>query len=177
MGFPSVLLCVHRDLVDGRCVEHERMWVATNTTKSNSFFVPSTPSKSWTLYSYKEHSGWHNRSYSRVFRCGWQPPFGPNTLSKPTVVSRNDFESEAVETWRGMVIVHQSCREACGRECLVAVSNTRFFLLGFLQNRSKSGHSHNTGYKTRARTNRLGQSTTISDKKIAAKMKQCMGLF
>ena len=127
MGFPSVLLCVHRDLVDGRCVEHERMWVATNTTKSNSFFVPSTPSKSWTLYSYKEHSGWHNRSYSRVFRCGWQPPFGPNTLSKPTVVSRNDFESEAVETWRGMVIVHQSCREACGRECLVAVSNTRFF--------------------------------------------------
>ena len=41
----------------------------------------------------------------------------------------------------------------------------------------KSGTSHNTGYRSRARNNRLGQSTTIADRKMHAKMQQCMGIF
>ncbi|GKY97052.1 hypothetical protein MPSEU_000663800 [Mayamaea pseudoterrestris] len=43
--------------------------------------------------------------------------------------------------------------------------------------RMKSGVSHNTGHRSRSRNNRLGQSTTISNNKMAAKMKQCMGIF
>jgi len=42
--------------------------------------------------------------------------------------------------------------------------------------RTKSGKSHNTGYKTRARVNRLGQTATITDKKMDKKLKRVLGV-
>jgi hypothetical protein len=38
----------------------------------------------------------------------------------------------------------------------------------------KSGKSHNTGYKTRARKNRLGHSTTIAERKMEQKIHQVL---
>jgi len=42
--------------------------------------------------------------------------------------------------------------------------------------RSKSGAQHNTGYKSRRKSNRLVQSTTIKEKTMERKLKICMGL-
>mmetsp|Transcript_22793 Transcript_22793/g.34028 ORF Transcript_22793/g.34028 Transcript_22793/m.34028 type:complete len:118 (+) Transcript_22793:101-454(+) len=41
--------------------------------------------------------------------------------------------------------------------------------------RGKAGASHNTGYKTRARSNRLGQSCGIKEAKIEKRMRRLLG--
>lgn len=43
--------------------------------------------------------------------------------------------------------------------------------------RGKSGKSHNTGYKTRQRCNRLGSSTGIEGKKIEQRVRKLLGVF
>jgi len=43
--------------------------------------------------------------------------------------------------------------------------------------RGKSGMSHNTGYKTRQRCNRLGSSTGITGKKIEQRVRKLLGVF
>ena len=41
----------------------------------------------------------------------------------------------------------------------------------------RSGAQHNTGYRPRAAINKLGQSKSVSNKKVERKMKQCMGVM
>ena len=41
----------------------------------------------------------------------------------------------------------------------------------------RSGAQHNTGYRTRAAINKLGQSKPVANKKVERKMKQCMGVL
>ena len=41
--------------------------------------------------------------------------------------------------------------------------------------RNKAGASHNTGYKTRARSNRLGQSCGVKGAKIEKRMRRLIG--
>lgn len=41
--------------------------------------------------------------------------------------------------------------------------------------RSRSGAQHNTGYRSRGKINQLGQSAPIKNKKLARKMKMCVG--
>ncbi|GAX26176.1 hypothetical protein FisN_18Hu293 [Fistulifera solaris] len=38
--------------------------------------------------------------------------------------------------------------------------------------RNKAGHQHNTGYKSRSRSNRLGQSTSIKEPKMEKKLQR-----
>jgi hypothetical protein len=42
-------------------------------------------------------------------------------------------------------------------------------------NRNKGGFAHNTGYKTRARSNRTGQTTGIEEPAIEKRMRQLIG--
>ena len=40
-----------------------------------------------------------------------------------------------------------------------------------------SGAQHNTGYRSRAAINKLGQSKPVSNKKVERKMKMCLGIL
>jgi hypothetical protein len=51
-----------------------------------------------------------------------------------------------------------------------------FFSFSFACSRNKSGATHNTGYKTRSRKNRLGTSDVITGTKVEKRMKLLMGV-
>ena len=68
-------------------------------------------------------------------------------------------------------------RMICFLFFVVVVNIFSSFFLSFFFSRRRSGTSHNTGYKPRQKSNRLGSSTGIEGKKMEQRIRKMLGCF
>jgi hypothetical protein len=81
---------------------------------------------------------------------------------------------QILESKKGLLYSYCHCLSAS----LTDVSPFLFLFSNFrlLYSRNKSGATHNTGYKTRSRKNRLGTSDVITGTKVNQRMKLLLGV-